>query len=53
MRRSHKAESIEAYWKLPHKYMTLCGHEMTAQEYRFTKNRKWQHVNCKRCLEKK
>ena len=29
---------------------TMCGHDMTDQEYRFAKNRKWHHVNCKRCL---
>ena len=35
------------------KWRTQCGHDMTATEYRFAKNRKWHQVNCKRCLQKK
>ena len=32
--------------------MTICGHEMTDQEYRFARSRSWHQVNCKRCLAK-
>jgi len=30
---------------------TVCGHEMTEQEYRHQRKNQWDRVNCKRCLQ--
>jgi hypothetical protein len=54
MRSKHMAADL--YYKYgdtsSDKYLTLCGHDMTAQEYRHAVKRMPKHINCKRCLEK-
>ena len=54
MRRRHMAADV--YYKYgdtsSDKYVTMCGHDMTAQEYRHSVKRKLEHINCKRCLDK-
>ncbi len=50
MRRRHMPRPV-----IPHtmkaQQQTVCGWNLSAHEYAATQNRKWRHVNCKRCLD--